>query len=332
MAFKHPYGGVFTILRAANHLETLGYENKIIIYDSPSFSIDGMFDTIEPYFPALKKQSFMGLKGELPSSDYEIATFFTSCYKLIADTNTKRKLYFIQDFEPLFYPAGTQYAMSENTYRFPFHRIYNTTGLMDYVEANYPICGARSMAFTPGVDERYFCAPKPISRPVRVLIYGRPGTPRNAYALALAFAKALKAKYGEGVELVSAGEKRAPAPENIMRNAGVVPYDALPEFYASFHFIVSFMFTKHPSYLPLEAMAAGACVVTNFNEANNWLLKDGENCIAPLAGVEALMARFDEVVNNPALYERITKNASECVKRQRWETALGSIADFIMSI
>ncbi|MPN58769.1 hypothetical protein SDC9_206483 [bioreactor metagenome] len=117
-----------------------------------------------------------------------------------------------------------------------------------------------------------------------------------------------------------------------MQSAGVVPYDELPGFYASFHFIVSFMFTKHPSYLPLEAMASGACVITNFNEANTWLLKDGENCIAPLAGVDMLMARFDEVINDPALYSRMTQNASDCVRELKWETALGSIAGFIASI
>lgn len=332
MNFKHPYGGVFTILRAANHLETLGYKNRIIVYDTPSFSIDGMFDTIKTYFPALSQESFMGLKGDLPPSDYEIATFFTSCYKLIADTNTKRKLYFIQDFEPLFYPAGTQYAMCENTYRFPFHRIYNTTGLMNYIEANYPVCGTRATAFTPAVDGRYFRAPKPLSQPVKVLFYGRPGTPRNAYALVLAFAKALKQRYGDGVALVSAGEKRLPDAEGILENAGVVPYEELPEFYASFHFIVSFMLTKHPSYLPLEAMAASACVITNFNEANTWLLQDGENCIAPLAGVDMLMARFDEALNNPALYARLTQNASECVRRLKWEDALEAIAGVIASI
>ena len=34
-----------------------------------------------------------------------------------------RRLYFIQDFEPLFYPAGAEYVLAEETYRFGFRAI-----------------------------------------------------------------------------------------------------------------------------------------------------------------------------------------------------------------
>ena len=71
-----------------------------------------------------------------------------------------------------------------------------------------------------------------------------------------------------------------------------MPYDDLPSFYASFHFVVSFMLTKHPSYLPIEAMAAGCAVLSNINEANGWFLRDGENCVLAMPIVSSLMAAF----------------------------------------
>ena len=40
--------------------------------------------------------------------------------------NTKRKFYFVQDYEPLFYPASSRSALAEATYRFGMPAIVNT--------------------------------------------------------------------------------------------------------------------------------------------------------------------------------------------------------------
>ena len=209
--FTHPYGGVFTVLRIADALERKGYRNRIVIYDNPSFDISPQLPLIRRYFPALSRESFLDVErpARRPAArrhrHRDLLGVGLSPYQL--RVSCAKRPTSLQDFEAAFYPAGTAYALAENTYRLPLHRIFNTPGLQRFIESNYPLPGARSVSFTPAADARYNYAIRPLSTPVRVLFYARPGTPRNAYELTVAFARALKQKYGERVQLVAAGEK-----------------------------------------------------------------------------------------------------------------------------
>ena len=49
--------------------------------------------------------------------------------------NTRRKFYLIQDFEPQFYPAGTNYALTEEGYRLGLYGLCNTQRLLDIYRA-----------------------------------------------------------------------------------------------------------------------------------------------------------------------------------------------------
>lgn len=333
--FLHPFGGVFTVLRIADALERRGWHNRIVIYDNTKFDITPQLGLIKRYFPSLSAENFSALKGslnDLPPADLGIATFWPSAYHLTNMRNVSKKAYLIQDYEAAFYPAGTAYALAENTYRLPLHRIYNTKGLMQYIESNYPFRGAKLTFFTPSADARYEYAPKQLKDPIRFLFYARPNTPRNAYELSAVFANALKAKYGNRVQLVAAGENRhAGEKEEVFEHVGLIPYDELPKFYASFHFIVSFMLTKHPSYLPFEAMASGCGVLTNINEANNWFFEDGENCILSMPTISSLMDAVERALQKDT-YERIIKRGRETVEQTNWENEMCKVVEFINAL
>lgn len=335
--FTHPYGGVFTILRIADEMQKRGWDNQIVIYDNPGFDFQPLRADILYYFPHLANASFYALQRnmeELSPSDLAIATFWPSAYHLLKMRNVAQKAYLIQDFEPSFYPAGTTYALAEQTYRMPFHRLYNTPGLYHYVETNIHPANGRAMFFTPSVDERYAFSPKALQNPIRVLFYARPATPRNAFELALAFARALKERYGFSVELVGAGESTDELRKicgDALTFAGVIPYRELPAFYATFDVMVSFMLSKHPSYLPFEAMASGCAVISNINEANDWFLHDGENCAAAQPNVTSLMNAFDRVTQ-PQAHARIIHNARHTIEQTNWGEQMKKAADFLDSL
>jgi hypothetical protein len=340
--FKHPYGGIFTILRVGNYLKSIGYTNKFVIYDNPTFSVDNGFQIINRYFPKIDFEDFVTINSsveqEVPESDIAIATYWTSCYPLLRIRNTQKKIYFIQDFEPLFNAAGTQYALCENTYRFPFHRIVNSKGLYDYIDSNYRIPAIKSMYFTPGVDDNYIYTQKPIDKIIRVFFYARPNDERNAFELGISFLKRIKEKYGDKVQIVCAGRSFAfkelglEILSNNIVNMGILNYEDLPSFYSSFHIGISFMFTKHPSYIPLELMKSGCLVFTNINEANFWLLKDGYNCVLAYPSIDVMLDRFDSIANAPATYLNIIKNAYKTVRKFTWNSALDAISRFIIGL
>jgi len=335
--FSHPFGGVFTVLRMADMLQTYGFASKIVIYDDPAFDISPQWERISQYFPNLRKEDFFAFSGDwdaLPGADIAVATFWPSAYHLLRMRDVTKKVLLVQDFEPAFYPAGTEYALAENALRMPFSRLFNTPGLLAYVERIYPVPG-KSAYFTPACDERYAFCEKELRPPYRVLFYARPDAPRNAFSLCVAFAKALKRKYREGVELVCAGGSLSEGEKALFEGccdfAGVVPYENLPDFYASFHFVVSFMLTKHPSYLPFEAMACGCVPIVNDNEANLWLLKDGENCLMAQAAVTPLMKAFERGLD-PELYREIAAEGCRTVRATNWEGEMAKIAAFFRNL
>lgn len=337
-SFNHIYAGIFTILRIANHLQQKGYSNNIYIYDNPQFVMDDtLHSAICNYFPYLKISQFASLGSSLldiPESDYSVATYWTSCYTLLKIKNTKRKVYLIQDYEPEFNVAGSRFGLVESTYFFPFHRIFNTSGLHNFVDLNYPNDRIKSIFFTPAVDERYSFTAKELTFPIKILFYGRPSKSRNGFELMLALARRLKERYGDRVEIVSAGESYNLRRMGLgkygkyFKNMNVISYDDLPSFYSQFHFTISFMFTKHPSYIPFELMASGSLMIVNNNIANSWLFQDKVNCLCTLPFGSSIIQSLDELIKNPELYKHMAYNGYKTVKSVTWENELSKIYNF----
>jgi len=128
----------------------------------------------------LKAEAVIWKDGDvdaLPYADISIATHWPSAYLLLKFNKTKGKFYFMQDYEPLFYPAGTLYALAESTYRFGFYGITNTPGLYDIYTRDY---NGVAEYFMPSVDKEIFypskreaSKPSPES-PFTIFFYGRP--------------------------------------------------------------------------------------------------------------------------------------------------------------
>ena len=105
------------------------------------------------------------------------------------------KYYFVQDYEPLFYPAGTLYALAEATYRLGFAGLVNTPGL-EKIYAGYD---NPSASFVPAVEVISADESKPSMRPgapVQVVLYGRPETDRNGFELLAAASRRVKDRLG----------------------------------------------------------------------------------------------------------------------------------------
>lgn len=329
--FNHPYGGVHTILRFGSLLQKLhGVNSRFVIYDAPHATERELEARVGTLFPT-PSGTFMVLKSrddvaELPPCDLAIGTLWTSIYFLNHYQKAGGRAYFIQDYEPLFYPAGTFYALAEQTYRFGLYGIFNTQGLHDYVTSNYPMQG---VAFEPAVDQNVFHARRPEKqRPARVFFYARPSTHRNAFELGVLALRKLKEEFGAGVEIVTAGEHWSPEAYGlggIITNLGVLPYEKTADLYRECDVGLCFMFSKHPSYLPLEMMACGVTVVTNNNPANLWLLEHDVNCLLADPTVSCVHEQLSKAVRDPQLRARIGATAAERMTRTTWEEQVSRV-------
>lgn len=339
--FEHVlYGGVYTLFRFADYFQrNKQIQNRIIIYDNPFIDIVALKKNVCTQFPELESAEFIAHTGDLnalPECDATVATFWTSAFVSLKFNKTKKKFYFIQDYEPLFYPAGSYYALVEATYRFGFRGIVNTPGLEAYVKQQH---GMDTASFYPCINqELYFISEEQIQEKlkketIRIVLYGRPRHGRNAFELALVALQQLKAKYGERVEIISVGdtwEESEYGVEGVIKNLGRLNnLSDVADLYRTADIGLVFMFTKHPSYQPFEYMASGCAVVTNHNSANTWLLKHEENAMVSEPIPSAIVQTISRLIKDPALRERVIRNGLKEIQQQTWDTQCERMFHFI---
>ena len=316
--FAHAhYGGIATVLRFASAWkERFGVAPVLVVHGlTPP---DVLRQRVTCAFPALEgvevhRISSPADTSALPDVDAAFATFWPTAYALLRWRGAGKRCYLVQDFEPNFYPAGTTAGLAAATYRFGFEGVCNTIGLAE----RYAALGGSTTAFTPAIDPRVFHRrgrdTAGENRPIRIFAYMRPGHLRNGFELIAAALKTVKRRFGDGVEIFSAGSAWDPRTfelDGVLTNLGLLGYHATGALYRSVDVGTVIMMTSHPSYLPMELMACGATVVTNFNERTRWLLRDDDNCLLAETTASALAARIVDAVRDAPLRRRISDAAA----------------------
>jgi O-antigen biosynthesis protein len=337
--FRHAFGGVYTILRLADFLTTKKQiHNRFIFYGDEAQNVRFKEAVYKP-FPKLVKQEVILLKNEelnnLPFADISIATRWDSAPLVMKFNKTKGKFYFIQDYEPLFFPAGSLFAAAEKTYQFGFYGIINTPGLADIYIKEY---GGKAEYFVPAIDTKLFYpvnrqfAETSKAKPFRIFFYARPEASRNGFELGIGALEKIKAKYGPLVEIYTAGSNWNPKDyglQNTIRSLGILPYEKTPELYRNTDLGLIFMFTKHPSYLPFELMACGCPVITNKNPTNDWFFKDNENCLLTQPSISCIFEKIDKLVTNPTLCKQLSSGGLNSTRDLKWDNQMERIYRFI---
>lgn len=340
--FVNPfYGGVHTILRFADSFRRNYNVHSLfcmIAHGPPS----RFRQQIGAAFPELAANCEIAVIDgytrvhELPASDAAVASLWSTAYAVLNFQNTRRKFYFIQDDEPLFYPAGSASALVEATYGFGFTGICNTVTLRD----RYAARGGDCEYFTPCVDKSIFNAfgRKSVSneKPYTLFCYGRPGHPRNCFELLSTVLRMLKAHLGDQVLILNAGapwDLHAYGLTGIVENLGLLGYHSTGALYRMCDAGLVMMMTRHPSYLPLELMACGSLVITNRNPDTSWLLKDGENCLLADGSPTSIIERVEEGLRNTALRSRITDTARVLIDQNYsdWQREINKIYHYMLS-
>ncbi|MGO8825631.1 MAG: glycosyltransferase family 4 protein [Acidimicrobiales bacterium] len=341
--FEHVlFGGISTILRFMNYLTVNhGVEHRIVLFDSTTATDAALRSELRGEFPALADVDIvLPEPGHAPFSDFEelpftdiaVCTIWHSAYALARFNATDAKYYFVQDYEPLFYPAGTLYALSEATYRFGFAGLVNTPGL----ETIYASYGNPATSFVPAVEQLSGEEEKPSSRPgapVQIVLYGRPQTDRNGFELLAEASRRVKERFGNQVRIVSAGEEFDPGEyrlNGIVENAGLLRSRAeIHDLYTRSDVGVCCMFSKHPSYQPFEYLAARAAVVTNANSATSWFLRDGENSLVAEPFPIAIAEAIGRLVTDRELRLKLAARGFADVTSVEWDTEFAKLWHFI---
>jgi len=330
------YGGINTALRIADHLGRVhGVENRFVLWAHPN---DGFHrSAIAAAFPALADSPIyydLSLRGAagIPAADVSIATLWVTAYAVAHFPNTRRKFYLVQDFEPMFYPAGTMYALAEESYRLGLYGLCNTHNLLEL----YQRYGGKGMSFMPAVERQVFHADGRRERrdgdPVTVFVYARPGHWRNCWELASRALEELKDRLGDQVRIVTAGSWARPEDVGTgIQHLGLLDYRETGNLYRTCDVGVALTVSEHPSYLPLELMACGVAVVAFDNPAGYWLLRDGENCLLARRTTDDLCDRLARVVVDHDLRQSLATQGLRDIEEgySSWDKALSGIYEYL---
>jgi len=333
------YGGVHTILRFANAFLS-AHQVRSTFCTLGRVPERRVRAQVAAAFPVLAAGSdFFSLDAQsqvnqLPQTDAAVCSLWTTAYAALEFEKARRKFYFIQDDEALFYPAGSISALVEATYRFGFYGVCNTVSLLQ----NYAGRGGEGEFFSPCVDTNIFHDRNRVHRtPYTLFCYGRPGHPRNSFELLSAALRLLKQRMGSNLLAICAGAEWEPRDyqlDGVVHNLGILSYRNTGALYRMCDAGVAIMMTRHPSYLPMELMACGSLVVTNRNPDTSWLLTDGENCLLSDLSASSLANRIQEGLENERLRTKITRSASDFVQANysHWEEQVAKVYRYMLSL
>lgn len=290
-------GGHRNILRAAYHLERFGYDVRLYISETTLDSA-GLRRQIRRHF-----YDFSGpvspFRGHVDQEDILIATHWSTVElaESVAET-VGQILYFVQDFEPAFYPMGADYIFAENTYRKGLYAICSGPWCARRLKEDY---GSEADFFQFPVDRTIYRPPVDVEpRQNRVLFFAKPEMPRRCYAVGVAALRILNRLRPE-VEIMFFGSQAAEAAplDFPVTHASVLPgIDDLARLYATARAGIVFS-TTNPSLVPYEMMACGLPVV-DIDLPGNTVNYDDRRDIALLTGpmpeqmAEQIVALLDD--------------------------------------
>lgn len=301
------YGGISTALKFYNRLkEDLACDGRIIVLDAkPRFGeLGSQFerysavplgnDSSDPLqiVSAVDRHS-----ASLPFTEDDI--FICTCWwsafclqeamgKQAAEGKAVNPmLYLIQDYEPGFYAWSSQYVLAESTYKsqLPTIAIFNSKELYEHFKnAGYSF--ESEFIFQPFLNPALAHALNGLNgtagKRKQILVYGRPGTVRNAFELAVDTLRQWVESDDASTQwqFISAGEDHPPVhlgKGRYLTSVGKLSLSeyarVLTESYAG----LSYMVSPHPSYPPLEMAAFGVQVITNGYGVKD--LTDFSSCI-----------------------------------------------------
>jgi hypothetical protein len=180
-------------------------------------------------------------------------------------------LYPIQEYEPLFYPMSSTHLLARAAFdlAWPCWGMFNSRELHAYfMGQGHKV--ARAFVFEPKLAAalRPYLDGEPPAKTRQILVYGRPGIPRNCFPAVVAGLRRWAAAFPSqgGWQVVSAGLPHRPvkiAPGRAIRSLGKLP---LAEYAATLRESavgISLMASPHPSYPPLEMAHFGLRTITN---------------------------------------------------------------------
>lgn len=316
-------GGQTTMLHLGTALQKAGYDVYYLSYrpqseDSMRRNAQGNYADVQGEFLDMTHL------GE-HQSDIWIATLWESAY-VIKDF-PGYKMYFVQDYEPYFYPFGDQSILARKTYEMGLHMVslgeWNKQKIQELAQ---PVGQLESIDF-PGDTSGYAFKTRDFSQyatqdKLRFAIYTKTPSPRRAPIVAQLFARELQTALREhdiDSDFYFFGSDQSD-PVIVGENLGKLDKKALNELYQKVDFgLVPSM--TNLSLIPYEMMATGLPVI-DFVEGSGPAFFAPDSVIETEIDATKLAKVLARLVEKPAELAQLTQRAKSHLQDVSWEKTI----------
>lgn len=283
-------GGHRNILRAAYHLERFGHDVRLYFSDTNMSETELRKTVRKHFYPFEGPMHRFG--GRVDSEDVLMATHWsTVALAESVQSQVGEIMYFVQDFEPAFYPMGSEYILAENTYRKGLYAITSGPWCAHILERDYGMA-ADSFRFPVDRDIYHADAGGGAPRANRLLFFAKPEMARRCFLIGtMALREFHRIRPDVEILFFGSGSAKQHPQDYPVTYLDIVPTIAdLARLYATSSLGLVFS-TTNPSLVPYEMMACGLPVV-DLNRPGNQVNYDNRYDIALLADADPLrMAR-----------------------------------------
>lgn len=309
-------GGHTTMYRIVNHLQSIGYRNRMYFYDVNHVDLT--------HYERIARTHY-GFVGEVSSVDRGmqdahglVATSWPTAYPVFNARCAGKRFFFVQDYEPDFYPKGTCSVLAENTYRMGFHAITAGRWLAHKLRQEF---GMQADAFDFGCDTSAYRHEGRIRN--GIAYYARPEVARRGFELGV-LALEILARRRPDIEIHFYGDRISRMPFRFTDHGRIAPAQ-LNALYNRCHAGLSLSLTN-VSLVPHEMLASGCIPVVNDAQQNRMVL---DNPYVQYARLEphALASALQHVIERQDL-EHFSRDAAGSVRENSWDDA-GATVDMI---
>lgn len=307
-------GGHQNLFRFIKYLEKAGHKNRIYLYSTrDQRTLSQITSMVKDSYPKISaSMEFIKNDNSMDDADAIFATGWETAYPVFNSNLRCQRFYFVQDFEPYFYPMGSEYVLAENTYRFGFYGITAGGWLSTKLKRDY---GMEADHFEFGADSELYKLTNQKKRK-EIFFYARPVTARRGFELGIMALELFHKKHPEYTINLAGWDVagyEVPFPH---KNLKTLELKDLPSLYNKCSAALVMSLTNM-SLLPLELLACGVIPVVNDGE-NNRLVSDNEFIEYVPNSPLSLANKLSEVIGRDNL-SAYSQKASQSVAGQSWD-------------
>ena len=284
-------GGHRTIIQNVNSLIRAGFECDIFVEENGIDTSETVKAKINEWYEPCSAEVFVGFHIQ-KNYDLMFATGWQTI-DFVKKLPAKKKAYFVQDYEPWFFPMGDQYIITENSYRYGFTPITIGKWLSHKMQDEFQ---TPSRAFDFCADLNVYKPLEDVKKENAICYVYQPEKPRRCDYIGLRALKIVK-QLKPDVQIYLYGSLVEGTIDLECENLHIISLEQCNELYNKCKVGIC-MSASNPSRIPFEMMAAGLPVVEMYKENNIYDMPD-EGVLLAEPTPEAIANAIIYLLNHP---------------------------------